>query len=172
MARCVLISLCASRGMCRQCSAREPDVLHCCDQHLGETPRLRRTLSRGGSRDGRTAPRHLCPRSQRSKCLRPSSGGVLHRGGVLFHQPTSFANPAITIGRMFSNSFAGIAPQSAPLFIEAQVVGAVAAYGVIRLLYPQVTPEEAADVVLPHSEGSRAHDRSVPPRSGDGEQSS
>ena len=44
-----------------------------------------------------------------------------------FTSSTSFANPAATIGRMFSDSFAGIAPASAPAFVIAEVAGAVAA---------------------------------------------
>lgn len=62
------------------------------------------------------------------------------------------ANPAITIGRMFSNTFAGIAPASAPGFILAQLVGGIVAVVTPRALYPDVTPEEAADIVLPHGE--------------------
>ena len=55
---------------------------------------------------------------------------------------------------MFSNTFAGIAPSSAPSFIAAQVVGGVVAFGLIRTLYPGVTPEEAADIVVPHLRGA------------------
>ena len=46
---------------------------------------------------------------------------------------TSFANPAITVGRMFSNTFAGIAPSSVPSFVSAQIVGGALAFGVIRV---------------------------------------
>ena len=53
-----------------------------------------------------------------------------------FTSSTSFANPAITIGRVFSDTFAGIAPSSAPWFIAAQLVGAVIGYAVVRLLVP------------------------------------
>ena len=51
---------------------------------------------------------------------------------------------------MFSNTFAGIAPASAPAFILAQAVGGLLALLAIRTLYPDVTPGEAASVVLPH----------------------
>jgi len=54
-----------------------------------------------------------------------------------FTSSTSFANPAITIGRAFSNSFAGIAPSSVPLFIGAQLVGTVIAIVVVKVLYPK-----------------------------------
>ena len=67
-----------------------------------------------------------------------------------FTSSTSFANPAITVGRMFSDTFAGIAPASAPGYIGAQILGALGAVAVIRALYPDVTPAEAADVVIPH----------------------
>src|SRR6201996_2132109 len=49
---------------------------------------------------------------------------------------TSFANPAITVGRMFSDTFAGIAPSSAPVFIAAQAGGGMAGGLIIRFLYP------------------------------------
>ncbi|MBO0693086.1 MAG: aquaporin, partial [Acidimicrobiaceae bacterium] len=66
-----------------------------------------------------------------------------------FTSSTSFANPAITVGRMFSDTFAGIAPSAAPAYIGAQIVGGVVAVGVIKVLYPQIT-QAAADVVVPH----------------------
>jgi arsenate reductase len=61
-----------------------------------------------------------------------------------FTSSTSFANPAITIGRMFTNTFAGIAPGSAPLFIAAQIVGAILGYLGVRLLTPRLTPSVPA----------------------------
>ena len=66
-----------------------------------------------------------------------------------FTSSTSFANPAVTIGRMFSDTFAGIAPTSAPGFIAAQVVGAVIGVALIAALYPDVA-EAADDAVTPH----------------------
>lgn len=53
-----------------------------------------------------------------------------------FTSSTSFANPAVTIARMFSNSFAGIAPASVAMFVVMQVLGGVLGFGAIRLLYP------------------------------------
>ena len=53
---------------------------------------------------------------------------------------------------MFSDTFAGIAPASVPAFVVAQLVGGVVAVAVIRTLYPDVTPAEAADVVVPHDD--------------------
>jgi glycerol uptake facilitator-like aquaporin len=70
-----------------------------------------------------------------------------------FTSSTSFANPAISIGRMFSNTFAGIAPASVPGFVLAQLAGGAVAIAVIRVLYPDLTPEDAAEVVLPHGDG-------------------
>ncbi|WP_433664784.1 aquaporin [Nocardia sp. CA-128927] len=57
-----------------------------------------------------------------------------------FTSSTSFANPAVTIGRMFSDTFAGIAPASAPGFIAAQVVGALIGLALIGILYPIAVP--------------------------------
>ena len=76
-----------------------------------------------------------------------------------FTSSTSFANPAITVGRMFSNSFAGIAPSSVPSFVGAQIVGGLVAVGLIRLFYPDVSPAEAAAVVVPHSSRPELIDR-------------
>ena len=90
-------------------------------------------------------------RSGRSR-MAPAAVGAYIGAAYFFTSSTSFANPAITVGRMFSNSFAGIAPSSAPLFIAAQVVGAGVAVLVIKALYPDVTPAEASDVVFPHHE--------------------
>ena len=67
-----------------------------------------------------------------------------------FTSSTSFANPAITIGRMFSDTFAGIAPSSAPAFIAAQIIGGTLAVLVIMALYPRLASAEAAEISVPH----------------------
>lgn len=66
-----------------------------------------------------------------------------------FTSSTSFANPAVTIGRIFSDTFAGIAPGSAPGFIAAQLVGALAGLALVVVLYPDAAAA-ADDVVVPH----------------------
>jgi glycerol uptake facilitator-like aquaporin len=66
-----------------------------------------------------------------------------------FTSSTSFANPAVTIGRMFSDTFAGIAPGSAPGFIAAQIVGGCLGLALIAALYPDAAAT-ANDVVVPH----------------------
>ncbi|WP_051388969.1 aquaporin [Arthrobacter sp. 35W] len=53
-----------------------------------------------------------------------------------FTSSTSFANPAVTVGRIFSDTFAGIAPASAPPFILAQLIGAAVGLGLLTLLFP------------------------------------
>jgi glycerol uptake facilitator-like aquaporin len=53
-----------------------------------------------------------------------------------FTSSTSFANPAITIGRIFSDTFAGIAPASVPGFITAQLVGGLLGFTLVRIFYP------------------------------------
>jgi arsenate reductase len=74
-----------------------------------------------------------------------------------FTSSTSFANPAITIGRMFSDTFAGIAPGSVLSFIGAQIIGGTLAIAIIKTLYPAITPADAADIIVPHSgEAGRA----------------
>ena len=88
-------------------------------------------------------------RSGRSH-LAPAAVGAYIGAAYFFTSSTSFANPAITVGRMFSNTFAGIAPSSVPSFISAQVVGGVLAFGLVRGLYPGLTKAEAADIIEPH----------------------
>jgi glycerol uptake facilitator-like aquaporin len=74
-------------------------------------------------------------------------------GAYWFTASTSFANPAVTIGRTLSDTFAGIAPSSVPGFIVAQVVGAVIATVVALVLWPQHSSVEA--VALDVHEESR-----------------
>jgi glycerol uptake facilitator-like aquaporin len=62
-----------------------------------------------------------------------------------FTSSTSFANPAITIARSLSNTFAGISPSHVPAFILAQLLGALVAVAVARLLFPKPTPDSASD---------------------------
>jgi glycerol uptake facilitator-like aquaporin len=66
-----------------------------------------------------------------------------------FTSSTSFANPAVTVGRMFSDTFAGIAPGSAPGFIAAQIVGGLLGLALVAALYPDAAAT-ANDVVVPH----------------------
>jgi glycerol uptake facilitator-like aquaporin len=81
----------------------------------------------------------------------PAAVGAYIGAAYFFTSSTSFANPAITIGRMLSDTFAGIAPASAPTFILAQTVGGALAIAAIRILYPHVTAGEAATVVIPQA---------------------
>lgn len=83
--------------------------------------------------------------------LAPAAVGAYIGAAYFFTSSTSFANPAIDIGRMFSDTFAGIAPASVPAFIVAQLAGGVLAWIVIRSLYPDLTAAEAADAVLPRA---------------------
>lgn len=66
-----------------------------------------------------------------------------------FTSSTSFANPAVTVGRIFSDTFVGIAPPSVPGFIVAQLVGAAVGLGLLLILFPSAA-RAADDVVLPH----------------------
>ena len=79
----------------------------------------------------------------------PFAVGAYIGGAYFFTSSTSFANPAVTIGRTITNTFAGIRPSSAPGFIAMQLVGGLLAAGAVRILYPGVS-ESAGDVVLPH----------------------
>jgi arsenate reductase len=85
--------------------------------------------------------------------LAPAAVGAYIGAAYFFTSSTSFANPAIDVGRMFSNTFAGIAPASVPSFIVFQLIGGAAAIGVIRVLYPDITADEAAEIMLPQEAG-------------------
>ena len=81
-----------------------------------------------------------------------------------FTSSTSFANPAVTVGRSWSDTFAGIEPASVPMFVVAQVVGATLGAVLVRSLYPDVSVA-ADDVVVPHhltTSAAVVKDRSVP----------
>ena len=66
-----------------------------------------------------------------------------------FTSSTSFANPAVTIGRVFSDTFAGIAPSTVPGFIAAQIVGALIGLALVVALYPDAA-DSADQAVIPH----------------------
>jgi glycerol uptake facilitator-like aquaporin len=70
-----------------------------------------------------------------------------------FTSSTSFANPAVTIGRTLTDTFAGIRPSSAPAFIAAQLAGAGLAVVLARFLHPALPAE---DVVVPHPQEERS----------------
>jgi arsenate reductase len=74
-------------------------------------------------------------RTKREALIAPSVACYIG-AAYYFTSSTSFANPAVTIGRMFSDTFAGIAPASAPLFIVMQLVGLVLAVPLIKFLWP------------------------------------
>lgn len=80
----------------------------------------------------------------------PAAVGAYIGAAYFFTSSTSFANPAIAIGRMLSNTFAGIAPSSVPSFIAAEVAGGAVGIVLIKLLYPSVSHADAARVVIPH----------------------
>jgi glycerol uptake facilitator-like aquaporin len=87
-------------------------------------------------------------RSKRTAVV-PLAVGAYIAAAYFFTSSTSFANPAVTFARMFSDTFAGIAPSSAPSFIAFQLVGAAIAVGAIRVLYPDA-PRVAPNVHVPH----------------------
>jgi glycerol uptake facilitator-like aquaporin len=58
-------------------------------------------------------------------------------GAYFFTSSTSLANPAVTVARTLSNTFAGIAPESVPMFIVMQLVGAVIGFSIIRFVFEE-----------------------------------
>ena len=84
-----------------------------------------------------------CLRSGRSEKVAYVVGGYI-AAAYWFTSSTSFANPAVTVARMFSDTFAGIAPTDVPMFVVMQLIGGAVALGLVRFLYPdpvqEVTP--------------------------------
>ena len=76
-----------------------------------------------------------CVRTGRAAVI-PFAVGAWIGGAYFFTSSTSFANPAVTVARTLSDTFAGIAPSSAPMFILVQLAAVAVAYPLIRLFYP------------------------------------
>ncbi len=87
-------------------------------------------------------------RSERSAAA-PFAVAAYIAGAYWFTSSTSFANPAVTVARTLSDTFAGISPASAPAFILAQLAGAALATGTVWLLYPDIGVM-AREAVVPH----------------------
>jgi len=87
-------------------------------------------------------------RAQRTQYA-PFAVGAYIASAYWFTSSTSFANPAVTIARMLTDTFAGIAPAGVPMFVVAQLAGALAAVALSRFWYPHIV---AADIVVPQEE--------------------
>jgi glycerol uptake facilitator-like aquaporin len=81
--------------------------------------------------------------------LAPFAVGAYITAAYWWSSSTSFANPMIDVARTLSNTFAGIAPASVPMFVLMQLIGAAVAVGVVAAIYPRVA-EVADEVVVPH----------------------
>ncbi|MFK0039832.1 aquaporin [Paenarthrobacter sp. NPDC090517] len=87
--------------------------------------------------------------TKRSSLAAPAVGAYIG-AAYWFTSSTSFANPAVTVGRIFSDTFAGIAPGSAPAFALAQLIGAAIGAGLLLVLFP-LGSSAAENVVVPHT---------------------
>jgi glycerol uptake facilitator-like aquaporin len=83
-------------------------------------------------------------RSGRGQTVAYAVGGYI-MAAYWFTSSTSFANPAVTVARMFSNTFAGIAPSSVPMFVVMQMIGGALGLIVVRMLYPVSDLAKPAD---------------------------
>jgi glycerol uptake facilitator-like aquaporin len=93
-------------------------------------------------------------RAGRTETLAYAVGGYI-TAAYWFTSSTSFANPAVTIARMLSDTFAGIDPASVPMFVLMQLLGGLVAVGAVRLLYPTVATS------LPHRTHTPDHEEKV-----------
>jgi arsenate reductase len=85
-----------------------------------------------------------CVRTGRARVV-PFAVAAWIGGAYWFTSSTSFANPAVTIARSLSDSFAGVAPASVPMFVLMQLGGAVIAVVLVRFFYPHPTAEPSDD---------------------------
>jgi glycerol uptake facilitator-like aquaporin len=95
----------------------------------------------------------------------PIAVGLYITGAYWFTASTSFANPAVTLARAFTNTFSGIRPVDAPGFIGAQLLGAFTATILFRWFLPAL-PSEAKEVVFPqatHSADGKTTDANLSP---------
>lgn len=86
----------------------------------------------------------------------PFAVGAYITGAYWFTSSTSFANPAVTLARAASDTFAGIRPVDAPGFIVAQLAGAFAATLLFRWLVPSLS-KDASSVIVPHASKGTPH---------------
>ena len=91
--------------------------------------------------------------ARRRSAMAPFAVGAYITAAYWFTSSTSFANPAVTLARSLSDTFAGIRPVDVPGFIAAQLLGAAAATILFWWLMP-LRPKDAADVLVPHHEES------------------
>jgi glycerol uptake facilitator-like aquaporin len=89
----------------------------------------------------------------------PFAVGAYIAAAYWWSSSTSFANPMIDVARTLSDTFAGIAPTSVPMFVVMQVLGGAAGAGVVHVLYPALA-DAAADVVVPHPPPELVEERS------------
>ncbi len=87
----------------------------------------------------------------------PAAVAAYIGAAYFFTSSASFANPAITVGRTLSDTFAGIAPSSLPSFVGAQFVGGIVGSLLVRLLYPDASPTEPDVALVGHAGTDGAH---------------
>lgn len=92
-------------------------------------------------------------RSGRTEAVAYAVAGYI-TAAYWFTSSTSFANPAVTIGRALTDTFTGIAPSSIPPFVVAQVAGGLVAVALARFLHPHVRGD---DIVVPHDHDQHDH---------------
>ncbi|GAB3278699.1 aquaglyceroporin AqpS [Actinocorallia lasiicapitis] len=84
-------------------------------------------------------------RTERGAAI-PAAVGAYIGAAYWFTSSTSFANPAVTVGRAFTDTFAGIRPGSVPGFVVAQLVGTAVGIGLVLVLYPRGQVSDAGEV--------------------------
>jgi glycerol uptake facilitator-like aquaporin len=96
--------------------------------------------------------------SRRRSAAVPFAVGAYITAAYWFTASTSFANPAVTLARAATDTFAGIRPADAPGFIVAQLLGAAGATALFRWLIPTL-PKASENILLPHKANADSKDR-------------
>ena len=99
----------------------------------------------------------------RRTSVTPFAVGLYIGAAYWFTSSTSFANPAVTIARVFTNTFTGIAPSSIAPFVAFELVGGIVAVALVTYLYPDIRAV-ADDIVVPHPEPTDAPNGNRSPR--------
>ena len=131
--------------------AGEPDVRAARGQHLGQAPGHAGSLPVRDHRHARADAGDLRAGPVRAQPVRPGRGGRLYRRGVLLHLLDQLRQP----GHHHRPDVLGHLRRASPrprcrAFIAAQILGGVLAVGIIKALYPAITPADAADIIVPH----------------------
>jgi len=143
----------AGRRLRRRRGSRQRHVRDRRRQHLNQTPRVLRAPARRGCCDARAAAGDLLARAHQARARCPRGGRSYIGAAYFFTSSTSFANPAIAVGRMFSDHLRGHRPRVGAGLRAGRACRRNPRDHPAAHALPDVTAEDAAEVVIPHADG-------------------